>query len=205
MIPDNGVLIVREVDPEDLRWPTLEINLGTDGENFNRAYQHLRGAPWKEVNRILALEKSLLNEGSSSEVTSEDSAKEEDEDEALLYGLDLGVASAVLALSASGCVPISSCNGAPNHSEAYPLILFRCRRARLPDIVAVAETTGCGLENGSDGTVILYADTTSRLISFAEELFSERRALSPVRRHAMTKARIGITKNQQRLPFAEGS
>ncbi len=44
-----------------------------------------------------------------------------------LFGLDIGVASAVIALSAARCIPCSSCNGGAyggSHQERHPVIAF---------------------------------------------------------------------------------
>jgi hypothetical protein len=52
------------------------------------------------------------------------------ENESWLFGLDIGVASTVIALSAARCVPFSSCNGGAyggSHHEFHLVVAFYAR------------------------------------------------------------------------------
>jgi hypothetical protein len=69
-----------------------------------------------------------INDSEDAVATMDEIADEFYEDPGLdPYGLDVGVASTVVALSPLGCVPLSSCNGGcygDFHHESHPLIVF---------------------------------------------------------------------------------
>ena len=77
-----------------------------------------------------------------------------DDGEEGLFGLDLGVASCVIALWAAGRIPFSSCNGGAfgdMHHERNPLVAFFAMRAWLPVLMTMAEEANVGLINSGDG------------------------------------------------------
>lgn len=95
-----------------------------------------------------------------------------------LEGLDLGVASAVIVLSAVGCYTAASCNSWEGHAESHPLIWFWCRRYQVADLLAAAEVAGCGLINHDEGDMLLYGRSVREMYRFARELFDRRDSLA---------------------------
>ena len=94
-----------------------------------------------------------------------------------LWGLDIGVAGAVIALSALGATPVSSCNGAiygTPHQSQYPYVAFYLADADLTVLLALAEAEGLGLV-ANDGLAHLYGSVPA-LRRFAQRALT---ALSP--------------------------
>jgi hypothetical protein len=90
-----------------------------------------------------------------------------------LFGLDLGVPSTVMCLSAAQCVPFSSCNAGAfgeRHHEAYTLVAFFARPQMVDIFLACAVDAQIGLENDDSGYVVAYADDIRKLHRFAESL-----------------------------------
>ncbi len=88
-----------------------------------------------------------------------------------LWGLDLGVASAVVALSCLGACPVSSCNGGAfghSHQAKYPYISFFLYEASLERLLLIAEHARCGL-TALDGLGHLYGPVDN-LMMFAREV-----------------------------------
>jgi hypothetical protein len=174
MPEENGVIIERSVSFSELQWPAESVLVSE--EYFNRCYQDMRGFTWDDACRTLKLEKEIVARGAGDLSTAMESMS--DSEIASLYDLDLGVASAVVALSAAKCAPVSSCNGAPGHNEAYPLVAFYCRKDRARDILKAAEVADCGLYNGDSGVLVVYARNVQMLMSFAEALTSRKHSLA---------------------------
>lgn len=162
----DELAIVRLVDKLRLGWPTEDVASSEDGAFGNHAYVDLRGATWEEARETLDGEQRLLGE---LEEYFEDDANYVELAE-ILGGLDLGTASVVMALSAAGCVPVSSCNGERGHHEWHPAVAFFSPPALLPDLLGAAADAGCGLENYDLGTVIVYGREVAQLVAFATEL-----------------------------------
>jgi len=111
--PIFDVSIVREVDRSNLRWPERGEAADETGLGCNREYTDLRRLSWVEARRVYELESSLIYRlESATDIDDEYHAIEDEllEDYPGLYGLDIGIASTVVALSAARCVPFSSCN-----------------------------------------------------------------------------------------------
>jgi hypothetical protein len=101
----------------------------------NQMYQDLRGYGWPDVARALSVERRLI--APFQEAADHEAEGMRVDDERLdcfepsdsLGGLDLGVASATIALSAFSAIPVGSCNAGSFggfHQSAYPL----CRLLR---------------------------------------------------------------------------
>lgn len=180
MEEDNNVIIERSINLGELGWPA-ESALATE-EYFVRSYQDMRGLTWDDAYETLKLEKELIDRYPGDLNDAEESMFETEKDISGLYGLDLGIASTVVALSAAGCAPIASCNGAPSHHEAYPLIAFYCRKGRVRDILKATEIAKCELCNGESGALVVYGENVGTLMEFAEVLFSLRESLKPLSR-----------------------
>lgn len=99
------------------------------------------------------------------------------EDPEDLWGLDIGVASTVIALSAAGRIPCTSCNGGcfgDGHHEGYPLVLFCTMPAGVPYLLEAAEEAKVGLVNEDSGAMLVNADDISRMMLFASALIERR-------------------------------
>ena len=116
------VEIVRRLVEERLSWPARREAADESNLGCNRAYMDLRRASWTEAKDAYDRENELIARLEASDDPEQEYYAIEDityEDETL-YSLDLGMASTVLALSAAGCVPFSSCNAAAfggHHAE----------------------------------------------------------------------------------------
>jgi len=74
----------------------------------------LRGLSWSDAEIVLTEERKLLeriSQADDPEGELELIEEEIGEDPGLLAVMDLGMASTVVALSAAGCIPFTSCNG----------------------------------------------------------------------------------------------
>ena len=153
-MPEDGshVAIERSVNASRLTWPSP-----TDLGGYTRGYVDLRGLSWRNVREAIELEKEVLSRFDWNTDAAQEHFSEDDSFKTF-YGLDLGIASAVLTLSAAKCAPVSSCSDGMRHLEAYPLVAFFTRKPRVPDLLEVAEEAGCGLVNADSGDlVILYS------------------------------------------------
>lgn len=190
------VVPIRAVDPKRVGWPRRGEAGHDSALGGNRHYADLRRLSWADATRILAAERELIGRIEAAEDAEAECDLIEDElyesDEGLL-GLDLGVASTVVALSAAGCVPFSSCNGAAfggAHKEAYPLIAFFARPRAAALLLKLGEETGVGLENGDNGCLIAYANDIRRLLNLAAAIIRDRKAFDEV--NARRRRRIAM-------------
>jgi hypothetical protein len=175
------VKVVRTASPNGLRWPkpseaSDERNLGC-----NREYVDLRGCSWEDLDRVADLENQLIARLMKAHDVEDEYDLIADElyetDDEGLFGLDIGVASAVVALAAFGCIPFSNCNGGAyggRHHEEHPLVAFFARPAHFPILTDAAEEADAGLERDSSGALLLYTDDIQNMNKFAEAL--ERRS-----------------------------
>ncbi len=166
--------VSREFDPKRLRWRRAD---GVKGAGWNLGYADLSGFSRAEAQRVLQLESEIVRRIEASDdpaaelLAIEDELYEEFDD--ALYGLDLGVAAAVAALSVVGCVPISSCNGGSfgdSHREQYPLVAMFASQSAIPAIKAAAQMADTGLENGQDGMLVVYANDIRKMMKFGSYL-----------------------------------
>jgi len=169
--PKFDVEITREIDPETLGWPERGKAQDDSGLGGNRCYADLRGLTWDEADRVARLECELVARiESASDPVAEYAAIEDElyETDADVYGLDLGVASAVIALSAVGCVPCASCNAGAfggSHHEGYPLVVFFARPAASELLLEAAAEAEIGIAGGD--SLVAYADDIRKMMRFA--------------------------------------
>jgi hypothetical protein len=196
--------IVREIDAHHLDWPERG-NAGHDsGLGCNREYSDLRWLSWGEAKRVFRLEGDLIariESASDPEVELEAIEEESFECTEHLYGLDLGVASTAIALSAAGCVPFSSCNGGAfggRHYEQYPLVAFFARAHAAELLLSAAEEANIGVHGRS--YLIVYADDIRNMRSFAQCLTSRRPLFSAIRKRTAGSKRT-LNESQPDLPF----
>ncbi|WP_142252784.1 hypothetical protein [Bradyrhizobium sp. UNPF46] len=170
------VEILRIIDEQRMYWPRTAEVQAEASPSCNREYQDLRKIPWEDVEAISALEADLitrLEAATNPDAEHEAIFDELYEDPLGILGLDIGVASAVAALSAAGCIPISSCNGGAYgglHREAYPLIAFFARKRQVNLLLDCAKEADAGLENDESGLLILYSNDIRKMRVFAAAL-----------------------------------
>lgn len=178
------VQVSREVDFNELRWPNRGEATHGSSLGGNVEYADLRGIGWGEARRVFDLESSLIARiENSADIDAESAAIEDDlyQTAENLLGLDLGVASTVLCLSATGCVPFSSCNAGAfggSHQEVFPLVAFFARRTTAAQILQTAAEAGVGLKNGLRGSLIAYAGDVRNFRAFAERLLRRPKPVS---------------------------
>jgi len=167
--------IVCEVDAQAAGWPLPGEAMNEYGLGGNRDYVDLRRCSWRSAREALVAETEYLEYlASGAEIPPDDDEiwNEMYEDERL-QGLDLGIVSTVLALSAAGCVPVTSCNGGclgDRHHEFCPLVVFFARENCIPLLLQTAQGAGTGLRNGLAGTLCVYADDILKMLKFAQGL-----------------------------------
>jgi len=179
------VEIAQKVDVRGLDWPARgEAGNGT-GLGCNRMYMDLRRLTWADARRVLSLETDLIARIEAAYTGEEDAALEEEllECEKYLYGLDLGVASAVASLSAAKCIPFGSCNAGAfggGHQEQCPLVAFYAPAHTVELLIASAEEAGIGLEGNK--YLVAYSDDIHKLGRFAWSLISRSSLFTAQRR-----------------------
>jgi hypothetical protein len=176
------------VRAEDLGWPEPGEAHDDSGLGCNRLYADLRHLSWTEAKRVYDLETLLIARVDASEDPEDEWRIIEDdlfeESDHHLYGLDLGVAATVVALSAARCVPFASCNAGAfggRHHERYPLVAFFSRPQMLDLLLASATAADAGLEVGDHGALIAYANDVRVMRRLAVELIDRRAAFRTVR------------------------
>jgi len=201
--PTFDLTIARELDVRCLRWPT-RIEVREDAApGGNRLYADMRHLPWQEAMRVRQLETQLIERIERAEEPEQEIEAIDDElyeSDTDLLGLDLGVASTVVALSAARCIPFTSCNAGVfggGHLEAYPLVGFFLRRQLAHLVLSAAAEADIGLENTDDGAVLAYATHVRQFRMFAEALISRRQLLDAVRLRCMTTRQPRLVKPQQ--------
>lgn len=171
-------LVIRQaLDPDRLERLSDEALEAADdaGElDGNQHYQDLRLAGWDDVRFALDREAELIRELEASddprtaELLAEDEREDLEEREAL-WGLDLGVAAAVMALNALGAQTSSSCNGGAfggPHASPFACIRFYPGAASIEPLLQLARDSGVGLVE-QDGRAVLYGHTVPDLRRFA--------------------------------------
>ena len=188
------VEIVRQVDVNLMSWPEPGAAEREDSFGFwigNQSYCDLQGIEWNHAQRIAEVEQECIRFIEESPNPS-DTGSSCVADAALVHldldwdeiwselgaaaMLDVGVASTVVALSAFGQIPFSSCNASAFgglHAEDYPLVIFCARPDAVHLLMECAEHSGVGLNNtdGAYHPLMVYADDVRKLRSFADVLF----------------------------------
>jgi hypothetical protein len=183
MLRTANVKVTRRIESSQLRWATRSAAASYPGCGWNRDYEDYSETSWSDVEATIQYECSLLERHATVESRFDPCDTQEQDDEGeiemveYLQGLDAGVASCVLALSAARCLPFSSCNGGvlgDFHQEQYPLVAFFARRLSVPILRDCAETSGAGLENHDGGALLVYADDLNKMVRFAKEIHRRR-------------------------------
>ena len=130
---------------------------------------------WEGIHEEAALLDRISSLAPDDDVT--DVIEELYEDCSELAGFDIGVAGAVMALSAVGAVPISSCNGGllneASHPSDIPHILFSAKSDQIAIISEAAGSADVGLINNGEH-LELFARSIPDLNLFARQLLAGR-------------------------------
>lgn len=167
-----------DIATERLLWPSPdELNDPDATLAGNHQYQDLRDATWGQVTAIAERERAYIDRIVTAERPQQeaelllgelDDAADEN-DEYPLLGLDLGVAAAVIALSAMGQIPAASCNGGAFggvHRGEHPYVAFYARPSSVELLVDLAREAGAGMSD-RHGLALLYGQTVFALQAFA--------------------------------------
>ena len=179
------VTVQREIDPRLVLLPMPDAVEDGCCPGGNRDYWDLRGLSWDDARGVMEIEAEYI-------LRIEQAAPMEDAEELFdveelveIMGVDIGVASTVAALSASGFIPCASCNGGAfggTHHEVYPLVAFYAYPQSVPLLLQCAEESGVGLHNDQgwspdDLPIVVYADSIKKMRMFAEALMKISSAL----------------------------
>jgi hypothetical protein len=162
-----------------------EADTGEDvGLEGNQQYRDMRGVTWDQVADALDREAALFRRfATSADVDEEAERYEEEREEAFLpeedlWGLDIGVIGATLALSALGTTTVSSCNAGGFggfHVAQFPHVVFFLPRELAAEVLAIAMAADVGLAMTSGGLVCLSGRTDLDLHRFGKVALSRHR------------------------------
>ncbi|HTO79333.1 MAG TPA: hypothetical protein VMJ31_06110 [Methylocystis sp.] len=143
----------------------------------NRSYLDMRGFSWNEVRTALDTEIDVINRLKAAKDPEAELAAFEElqatsfEDEPALWGLDVGVASATVAVSAFGATPVSSCSAGAfggQHQASYPHVAFFLPKELATPVIRCAEESNVGLLCAENGIAQIYGQGEMDLVRFAE-------------------------------------
>ena len=162
--PTFTLEIERNIEPDRLAWIDGEDAADGTGLGCNRDYRDLRSTTWAEVDEILEIELRRLDQSEALGFMDSHEIQE----------LDVGIAGAVFALAAAGCIPFTSCNGGAlggRHLEEYPLVAFYLPKRLVELVLRAAEEANAGLfQDPVGGTVHVYGCELRDLHAFARAL-----------------------------------
>jgi hypothetical protein len=171
--------IIRVLNPDTLEVLSEEdADRGEeDGLEGNQQYRDLRGMTWAQVAATLLQEAEFFDRLAAAADLNEEAELIEEERAAAdfpeddLWGLDVGVIGATLALSALGATPVSSCNAGGfggHHVAAFPYVAFFLPRSAAAEVLAIAEEADVGVDVVEGGIARLYGATDFDLHRFAQ-------------------------------------
>jgi hypothetical protein len=208
--PAFEVTLSRQMRVSVLSWPEAGEAASESGLGCNRAYIDLRRLSWTEARRVLAEEANVITGIEKAEnAENEYSLIEEEsyESEVDLYGLDIGVASTVVALSAARCVPFSSCNAGAfggTHHENHPVIAFYAKPKTADLLLVIATEVNVGIENGAYGCVVVFSNDIRKFPRFADAMIRRRREFNAFQLSAPKTAKrraASVESGQYELPM----
>ena len=161
------------IDDQYVGFPD-EATMSTDQGLFaNHYYRDMRGFDEEDFARIWADEETLL--AYEGDLGSDEAYEEFQDNELFILDLDPGVASTVVALSAIGACPYSSCSGDPGHRETHPLVVFWADQDILSKVLESAATAGVEVEGVEPTGIIVYTlSDVSLMREFAQVLMGQR-------------------------------
>jgi hypothetical protein len=182
MIPSSPIVLAMD-DPAGVAgYPSLD-DLYSDTLDGNRLYDPgILDAGWDDVIEAITVEAGLIAaaDAGSSTAAEFDALLDrdlEDWQELVLGTLDVGIAGAVLALSAAGCATSSSCRA--NHvgrssDFVVPEVVFWTTPERAHLVRAVASDAGCAFGVDEDGRASVWAPSLAEMMTLARELLARR-------------------------------
>jgi hypothetical protein len=140
----------------------------------NQHYQDLRASTWQDVRYALAREENLTRtflDAEHPDLAERDfyAARNLDDEQESLWGLDVGVAAAVVALNVLGARTSLSCNGGAfggEHFRDMPCVRFFPGSASQNYLLKLAGQARVGLVE-ENGRALLYGRTIRDLQRFA--------------------------------------
>jgi hypothetical protein len=165
----DRVVVCREIDPRRLGWIEERRAATRQGLPANRHYVDLRGFRRVDLDAVLAEERAgyaALEAAGFSEAALDARQRET----SILRIVDFGMASTVVALSALGCVPVTSCRGnslgARRHEHPAPMTTFYARRLHLEALQAAVEQADIYIVN-NEAKLEAYAEDLRKMHRFA--------------------------------------
>jgi hypothetical protein len=158
------------------------------GLQGNQQYRDMRGVTWDQVADALDREAALFERFATfADVDEEAERYAEEREEAFLpeedlWGLDVGVIGATLALSALGATTVSSCSAGGFggfHVAQFPHVVFFLPRALAAEVLAIADAADVGLAMTTGGLVCLSGRTDLDLHRFGKAALARRHARDP--------------------------
>lgn len=177
-IKDFDIEVHRAIDVDGLAALSEPEAEAASDEGYlrgNNRYEDHRGWNWEDVRAALKVEASIVEQlGCAEDAAAAEAAFEQErnldgEGPAGLWGLDVGVASAVIALSALGATPFISCNAGSfggAHPASQPYVAFYLADASPHLLLDLGARAGVGLD-AEDGVLRLYARSVLDLLQFA--------------------------------------
>ena len=159
----RGVGLIQRVDETSIGVIDDAKASSEGGLTINHEYVDLRGFDPIVLKDALDFESQAFSRLEATNF-SDDSIGTIDEEWLEAYivpAVDFGIGSAVIALSALGCIPISSCRGASlgdGHRHPAPCVSFYPATASVGLIIDTARASGISIENNSDMLEIYSAD-----------------------------------------------
>ena len=148
----------------------------------NHDYRRIR-CTWSDAKAVFEFEQEILKRLHEAADLDQEyftvSDELYDDEDQILQGLDLGVASVVLVLAAMGCVTVTSCNGGvfgDSHHEEYPLIVFYAQAKDTNCLLDAAKTARVGILN-QDGPIMVWANDIWHMQEFARQIMKQRKKL----------------------------
>lgn len=168
----GNVIPCRRVDLRQLGWLSGKRALTRSNFPANYAYVDLRGLSLADLERALDDEGRAyaLLEAAHFDQRSIDEIDRQRATSSFIPMLDFGIVSAVVAISALGCVPVTSCRGPTlgtrRHQQPAPMIVFYARRAQISALLEAVERADCQIVNNG-AKVEIYADDVRKMRGFA--------------------------------------
>jgi hypothetical protein len=168
----ENVISSRTLDLRQLGWISGKRALTRSNFPANFEYVDLRGLSLTDLERALNEEQRAfaLLQAAGFDQKSIDEVDRQRAASPFIPILDLGVVSAVVAISALGCVPVTSCRGptlgSRCHQQPAPMIVFYARRTHIPALLEAVERADCQIVNNG-AKVEIYADDVRKMRHFA--------------------------------------
>jgi hypothetical protein len=173
------VEIYRDVNFAALRQPTLEEIQDESAWwlPYHGYWGGYFGSSFEDARRALDWKRSIIARLPERTAEAEErflSGLDGKDVGANIGSLDLGVAGAVLALSAAGCATLVSCSGhfGKGRWSSYPMIQFATDESHAPILLELAEAAGCGMTVSEQGLLEVWALSVEPILHLAELIIS---------------------------------